>query len=390
MHLIFSERFGKRTDKESEEYICSPMLMLNNINDDLFKTNKYICSNNLGENKKDAGIVDISHYFFNLLDNYALKKLNALFEFSKLMTRSDYIDKKVWNAFLITSGIELPAKKQRIETHDFSIRDEITKNKFNIRDSKRIKEFYNSPYSRTQYNLFEDKKEKIFAIQKRLYNKIYLEVLKDYFSKSNKIKYKKKYYNVIFPYFIAPTKSKYKSTPLFHINSNQTEKKKVFVDIKNFTPLISINHEITVNNQTELLFGVLDCLFSSEYNYCLKKCELEDCQEYFITTNLNSKYCDRGSLKYQTCKDISTAHRKKAYEDDDLVHIERKINNLMYNYRNRTRIDLKERKELENRKNKYLKDKKMKKINYRENEISKEELYTWFNNLYKNTKKENN
>lgn len=69
-------------------------------------------------------------------------------------------------------------------------------------------------------------------------------------------------------------------------------------------------------NDIELLYMVLDCLFSSNITYYIKKCEL--CQKYYIHHLPNKRYCSRMRFVYEyqtTCDEaIDTLYKSKQYK----------------------------------------------------------------------------
>lgn len=54
---------------------------------------------------------------------------------------------------------------------------------------------------------------------------------------------------------------------------------------------ICIIKKAIFNNTKELLFLFLDCLFSTQKPYCIKKCEY--CNKYFVAIKTNTTYCNR-------------------------------------------------------------------------------------------------
>lgn len=67
----------------------------------------------------------------------------------------------------------------------------------------------------------------------------------------------------------------------------------------------------------ELLYMVLDCLFSSNITYYIKKCEL--CQKYYIHHLSNKRYCSRVGFVYEyqtTCDEaIDTLYKSVMRKD---------------------------------------------------------------------------
>ncbi len=75
--------------------------------------------------------------------------------------------------------------------------------------------------------------------------------------------------------------------------------------------------EGTYENDIDLLYMVLDCLFSTTIPYYIKKCELELCGKYFVHSLPNKRKCNRMRFVYEkqtTCVDaVNTLYQHKEY-----------------------------------------------------------------------------
>ena len=88
-------------------------------------------------------------------------------------------------------------------------------------------------------------------------------------------------------------------------------------------------------NSIEYLFNILDCLFSSNNNYYIKKCDR--CNKYYLTTRPNKLYCYRTKIVCNTpttCHNsLVTLERSKEY-----IYLRRKVNNHLSKYRKKNDI----------------------------------------------------
>lgn len=90
------------------------------------------------------------------------------------------------------------------------------------------------------------------------------------------------------------SKEKIGSRPLFEIEKNDVS--------KNNTNKLFLLCEGTYKNDKDLLYMVLDCIFSSNDDYYIKKCDL--CDRYYFTKRKNTQYCNRKRIvcgKETTC-----------------------------------------------------------------------------------------
>lgn len=124
-------------------------------------------------------------------------------------------------------------------------------------------------------------------------------------------------------------KNKYKEKPLFEIPKDE---------IKYDDNILFLCKEGNYERHKELLYLVLDCLFSSNHDFYIKKCEL--CNKYYFTIRANKQYCERkritcnvettcqGSLnvldqskEYMAIRRLKTRHWDTYYKKADYEYI---------------------------------------------------------------------
>lgn len=105
--------------------------------------------------------------------------------------------------------------------------------------------------------------------------------------------------------------------------------------------IIALHREAICNNAIELLYAFLECIFTSNNNYCIKKCEY--CTKYYVATKTDNQYCKRNNSinnKIVSCsKVVSTI--QKSYEYKKLIEIDKNfVNSLSNDYKySQTYID---------------------------------------------------
>ena len=102
---------------------------------------------------------------------------------------------------------------------------------------------------------------------------------------------------------------------------------------------LTIHKEGTYENDIELLYMLLDCLFSSNISYYIKKCEL--CNKYYATNKPNKRYCYRMTFVYgkQTiCENaVNLLYQSKQYKI--ATRKDEKLLKYLHNYPNKYDID---------------------------------------------------
>lgn len=150
--------------------------------------------------------------------------------------------------------------------------------------------------------------------------------------------------------------SKIRHRPLFPINKEDYLKLNLEID-ENF---YIVSKKIVYYNDTiELLLSFMNCLFSTRRKYYIKKCDL--CEKYYVTNKSDTHYCKRNNFHNRniTCSEY-VAFMQKTYDYKSKYEpLNRKIFE---------EIDMwkgtKYEKQIENYKNKYKKERDLKKLEY--------------------------
>lgn len=82
------------------------------------------------------------------------------------------------------------------------------------------------------------------------------------------------------------------SDPTTFLSSNPNLFEKQAIN-ENSTFRTTTIKEANFKNYTELLYIFLECLFNSNVNYYIKKCEREHCKKYYIAIKPDTHYCKR-------------------------------------------------------------------------------------------------
>lgn len=90
-----------------------------------------------------------------------------------------------------------------------------------------------------------------------------------------------------------------------------------------FGGIMNIDFTFDFKNEIELLYSFLECIFQSDYNYKIKRCNNKECLNFYITLDTKTKHCPH-------CLPTIKKLRKREYENRELVKIERRINQLFY------------------------------------------------------------
>ncbi len=257
--------------------------------------------------KNGQGIHPLSQYLYNL-SNDEIEELDNLFNYSKKVSSvKDYniVDRKIWLKYKISNGITINALNETIKKNKIKDNDNISV-EYGCNGKFKTIDFPNNSY------------------------------------KSNNIKYKRR---VLFKTYDME----------YGIDNNVDEE-----------PILFLHKAGTFKNNRELLYMILNCLFSSNNTYYLKKCEL--CNKYYITNKVNKRYCNRGKIvlgKQTTCcNSLNTFYKSKEY-----IKIRRlKNNHLSKYYKNNNEESIKY---INNFLNKYndIIDKCIKKRNIDDNDI---------------------
>lgn len=334
MEMIYSELYA--VNKKTNEYYCSPLLEITYISNDVDKAPK--TNNGILEKYEDEDLytLNISFFdtFFDGLSDNTIYRLDSILDFANKYNNHNYISKEIWKPFLYTSNIQCNQIQKVINTHLKEITNDSAKNKlyknYNAKDDnqKIVEQYYKN--NKNEYN------KSIATLQSNIYKKLSNEEF------YNKISFAQKY--------------KIKPTNKSNLTALSLMRRGLFGGYMN------IDYKFQFNNELELLYTFLDCIFSSDYNYKIKKCK--NCNNYFITMDTRTKHCSH-------CTQEIIKYQKQNYEDNDIVKIERRVSRLFY---------------AENRLNetdKFIKDKNQMKKDLTDNKITELEYKNWLLSHYK-------
>lgn len=94
---------------------------------------------------------------------------------------------------------------------------------------------------------------------------------------------------------------------------------------------ISAIKESICNNEIELLYVFLECLYNSNATYCIKKCK--HCNKYYIAIKSDNRYCERKQSyngKMIGCNSV-VATIQKSYEYKQLMKKDKNLTNIFSN-----------------------------------------------------------
>lgn len=335
MELIYSEIYG--LNLENNGY-CIPTLEFYYTEEErnLLPKSKYIIEEKESDTNLYTAYIPFFDTFFDGLKETTISKLNSILEFANKSNSVDYISREIWLPFLYTSNIEINNIKKNYNTHLLPIQ--------NDKEKRPLYKKYNAK-SKEQKEVEHYYRSKVAVYNNDIANmqyKIYINLTK-HFSNNIKPTLKEKYIS---------KKAREKDLPILSIM-----KQGVYGGVMN------IDYKFKFHNELELLYSFLDSIFSSDYNYKIKKCK--QCHNFYITLNTNSKHC-------HYCLPTIKKLQKQNYENKELIKIERRINQLFY-APNRL-----------NEKEKYLKKKQQKKKDLLNGKITETEYVNWLLSHYRN------
>lgn len=273
--------------------------------------------------QEEIFIVDVpfSNGIFSNITKKTKEIIDTIFSFSLTLTKKNYISSDVWNYFLFTSNIIINPIQKVIET---KLANKINKSNIRYRDIIKLQNYY--------YGFDDDKKKNISNIQVQLSKLFYNSYSTKKESKTNNIKLK---YNMI------------------KLNSEDFNQQ--YLNKKESNTDMIITYSSFCKNELELIYSFLNIIFSTNYDYKLFTCF--NCSNFFVDTHasyLNCPYCRKVVVKEQ----------KKNYDKKPIVILENRIDAQYYsNYTS------------EEEKEEYLKDKKIAKGKFRNNE---KKLIEWY------------
>lgn len=295
MQLTYSEIYAKDTE---ENGYCLPILEFHYTDDEknLIPKSKYLIEEKENDSNLYTAYIPFFNSFFDGLKEETISKLQSLFDFAIKYNGNNYINKEVWKPFLFTSNIKIGNILRTFNTHLEKVDDPSSKRplyrKYNRKNANQLKveKYYRSRVEK--YN------QDIGAIQSDIYKE-----LANLFSNSIKPSLKQNYIT-----------QRARNEELYRLS---IMRQGVYGGIMN------IDYSFDFKNELELLYSFLDCLFQSDYNYKIKRCNNKECLNFYITLDTRTKHCPH-------CLPTIKKLQKKEYENNDIVKIERRVNQLFY------------------------------------------------------------
>lgn len=336
MKLTYSEIYGK--DTKGNGY-CLPTLELYYTYEErkLIPKSKYLIEEKEEDSNLYTAYIPFFSTFFDGLKEETISKLKSIFDFTKKYNRKDYISKEIWKPFLFTSNIAIGNIQKTYNTHLEKVEKPNSRRplykKYNRKSANQleVEKYYKSRVSK--YN------QEIGTIQRSIYNE-----LTNHFLNNVKPSLKQNY-------IIQKTRDK--DLPILSIM-----KQGVYGGIMN------IEFTFDFRNELELLYSFLECIFQSDYNYKIKRCNNKECLNFYITLDTKTKHCPY-------CLSTIKKLQKQKYENKDLVKIERRVYQLV-NAPNRR-----------NEKKEYLGTKRKKKKKLVNGIITEKEYIDWLLSYYR-------
>lgn len=166
------------------------------------------------------------------------------------------------------------------------------------------------------------------------------------------------------------------------IKNNTIDRAKVkqvynaFLDDKK--SLINISFNYLCNNSKDLMNVIIQNIFDRKSNVVIKRCE--NCGKLYIPKKLDTKYCDRISPQFndKTCKQAMDIIKKSEALNDPIKRLYKNIYNTLY-------ISYSNNKNKESKKlfNDFVRDSKIKDLEYKKGIISQEDYDNWLRSFYK-------
>lgn len=338
MKLIYSEIYAK--DLNNNGY-CTPLLEFHYSYEERNKLpySKYTIEEHEEDSDLYTAYIPFFNTFFDGLKIETLSKLKSILDFSYKFDGSDYISKNIWKPFLFTSNIEIKNIKKIYNTH--------------------LEQVLNPNSKRPLYRKYNKKSANQLEVEKYYKSKV-LNYNQDISNIQTDI------YRKLSTHFTNNIKPTLKSN---YITKKARDKDLHILSIMKqglFGGIMNIDYSFEFQNENDLLYMFLECIFQSEYNYKIKQCN--KCNNFYITLNTKTKHCPN-------CLPTIRKLQKQNYENKDIVKIERKVNQLFYAPNRLNEKDL------------YLKSKKAKKEDLVNSKISEEEYIKWLLSHYKTKNK---
>ena len=338
MELVYSEIYAK--DLNNDGY-CLPLIEFHYKYEqrELLPSSKYLIEEHEEDSESYTAYIPFFSTFFDGLKIETLSKLKSIFDFSYKFNSSDYISKNIWKPFLFTSNIEIKNIKKVYNTH--------------------LEQVLNPNSKRPLYKKYNKKSINQLEVERYYKSKI-LNYNQDISNIQTDI------YRKLSTHFANNIKPILKSN---YITQKARDKDLHIISIMKqglFGGIMNIDYSFEFQNENDLLYMFLDCIFQSEYNYKIKQCK--KCESFYITLDTKTKHCPN-------CLPIIKKLQKQNYENKDIVKIERKVNQLFYAPNRLNEKDL------------YFKTKKSKKEDLVNGIITEEEYIKWLLSHYKTKNK---
>lgn len=142
--------------------------------------------------------------------------------------------------------------------------------------------------------------------------------------------------------------------------------------------LINISFNYLCNNSKDLMNVIIQNIFDRKSNAVIKRCE--NCGKLYIPKKLDTKYCDRISPQFndKTCKQAMDIIKKNEALNDPIKRLYKNIYNTLY-------ISYSNNKNKESKKlfNDFVRDSKIKDLEYKKGIISQIDYENWLKSFYK-------
>ena len=330
MELIYSEMYG--VDKDNIGYYV-PSLEFSYYYDEMGQIPKSIYAITENEESLYTTYIPFFDTFFDGLTDNTIGKLQSMLDFANKYNQKNYIDKSTWKSIIFTTNIKCNQIQKVVNTHlekkiDKNNKHKLYRKHYSKREDQQIVEnYYNNtdmPYDKN-----------ISSLQTKIYNSL-TPSFNNIYKPSFKQQYTLKMPNEII------------SLSLMRYGL--------------YGGIMNIDYKFQFNNELDLLYTFLDCIFSSDYDYKVKQCK--SCPNFFITLNNKNNNCPDCSKQIKKLQ-------KMNYENKDIVKLERKVNQLFY-APNRL-----------NEKENYYNQKRQLKLDLKDNKITEEDFKNWLLSQYR-------
>lgn len=230
--------------------------------------------------------VNFTYGFFDSLSTNTINKLNSIYSITE-----DYISSKLWTYFTLISELKLrPFKK--INKHIYY---QNLPNPLDYSNHLKIKKYFNKKTISKNNNDNVDNIVKLFKSE--------LDIVKRKFPFLNRSTTKVSDY-LFFPYDVD-------IYLMYEMLSN------------GYNSTLIVSNEVEANNEIDLLYSFMDFIFSSKFNYYIKKCE--QCGKFYISNKSDTKYCNRLDPKNRTCKNLATKNRVKYGKLKEYAKVDKRV-----------------------------------------------------------------